>query len=147
MPARVAAGLRRHACATLPVECCGGLLGRRSGAGAEVRLMVPLDNDDPAPDRYRIDAPAVLQLERRAGRAGLDLLGFYHSHPGGPPTPSLADLELACPGYLYVIVQPGAGAVRAWRLLEDRAAFAELPIIVDAPGGVPMRRGSGQGTA
>lgn len=128
MPARVAAGLRRHACCALPAECCGALLGSRSPAGLHVRTLVPLTNAETDPTRYRIEALTVARLEAQAARAGLDVLGFYHSHPRGPAAPSVTDLQLACPGYVYVIVEPGRGGVRAWRLADDRSRFAELPL-------------------
>jgi proteasome lid subunit RPN8/RPN11 len=139
MPARVAAGLRRHACATLPAECCGALLGSRSATRIHVRTLIPLHNTDASRVSYRIEARSVADVEARARRAGLDVIGFYHSHPRGPAAPSVTDLELACPGYLYVIVEPAGGAVRAWRLTGDRAGFAELPVVLRAAPDVSPR--------
>jgi proteasome lid subunit RPN8/RPN11 len=124
----VIAGLRRHASATLPAECCGALIGRVEDGRIEVRAMIPLPNEDPRPGRYRIEAPVVQRLERQAAEAGVDLVGFYHSHPDGSAIPSAIDLELACPGYACVIVEPAHGEVRAWRLADDRTRFTELPL-------------------
>jgi proteasome lid subunit RPN8/RPN11 len=41
----------------------------------------------------------------RSGRArGLEVVGFYHSHPSSPPEPSVRDLaEFSYPGFLYAI--------------------------------------------
>lgn len=94
----------------------------------DVRTMIPLPNETPDPARYSIGATTVLRLERRTSGAGVEVLGFYHSHPTGAARPSRVDLELACPGYLYVIIEPDAGTVRAWRLAADARAFAELPL-------------------
>jgi desampylase len=122
------AGLRRHAAAALPAECCGAVIGVARDSHLEVRAIIPLPNQAAAADRYEIDAATVLRLERQATAAGVRLLGFYHSHPGGTPVPSATDLELACPGYIHLIVATGDGAVRGWRLRDDRSGFLELPI-------------------
>ena len=58
-------------------------------------------------DRYRLD-PGDLAAAVTAARAREDdLLGFYHSHPEGPVTPSPTDLREAWPGHAYVIVAAG----------------------------------------
>jgi desampylase len=124
VPPRIIAGLRRHAAAALPAECCGALIGVLAGGRAEIRTLIPLPGI--APDRYFIDAGTVLRLERQAQCTGLAVVGFYHSHPHGAATPSPTDLELAVPGYIYVIV--GEGCVRAWKLRDDRTAFTELDL-------------------
>jgi proteasome lid subunit RPN8/RPN11 len=129
LPPRILAALRREAASALPGECCGALMGMAGNPpAAEIRALIPVPNEDSAHDRYRIDAATVLKLERQASCAGLQLLGFYHSHPRGNAAPSSLDLELAAPGFLYVIVQPQDGAIRAWRLRDDRRGFQELSL-------------------
>jgi proteasome lid subunit RPN8/RPN11 len=125
MPIRVAAGMRRHAAEVTPGECCGALMGRAHGRAWTVQTMIPLQNEATEANRYSIGAPTVLRLERQATRSGLELIGFYHSHPSGDARPSATDLELACPGYVYIVVARH-GPVRAWRLKPDRTGFAEL---------------------
>jgi proteasome lid subunit RPN8/RPN11 len=128
LPQRIVAGLRRHAVATLPAECCGALVGLSAPSQLVVRAAIPLVNEERAVDRYSIDARVVLHLERQAAAAGVCLLGFYHSHPAGSAAPSPVDVELACPGYLYLIIQPHRGSLRGWRLRDDRLGFTELPV-------------------
>jgi desampylase len=122
------AGMRRHAVATTSAECCGALIGTTARDRIEVRALLPLDNASADPTRYLIEAATVLRLERQARSAGMHVVGFYHSHPRGPAAPSPTDLELASPGYVYVIVQPADGTVRGWRLRADRSGFDELPL-------------------
>jgi desampylase len=129
LPPRVVAGVRRHAAAALPAECCGALIGVIAGDRLDVRTLIPLANAAAGPDRYRIDAETVLRLERQVACTGLHVIGFYHSHPEGQATPSRTDLELACPGYLYLIVSGRCGELRGWRLRDDRTYFAELPLL------------------
>ena len=69
--------------------------------------------------------------EKRAREAGLELLGFYHSHPDHPARPSQYDLDHAWPSFSYVIVSVMAGEdklLTSWRLKEDRSAFDEEPV-------------------
>ena len=73
------------------------------------------------PDDYRV-------AEKRARDAGLDLLGFYHSHPDHPARPSQFDLDHAWPSFSYVIVSVMSGEdklLTSWRLQDDRSAFDE----------------------
>jgi len=126
--------MRAQARAAYPRECCGALLGRiREGDGAgsrEVVRPVPLANVWMGAQgrRYLIGSCTVLELERQAEREGLELIGFFHSHPDHPAIPSAFDREHAWPWYTYIIVAVSpelAGPVRAWRLADDRSAFHE----------------------
>ena len=74
-------------------------------------------------------------MEKQGRQAGLDVLGFFHSHPDHPPDPSGFDLEQAWPYYSYLIVSVMHGKAadaRAWRLAADRSRFEPEPI--EAPG-------------
>jgi cysteine synthase B len=119
--------IRRHGSRIYPDECCGALLGPKTG---EVTDAYPLDNTFPdgkrrrflvGPDEYR-------RAEARATETGLQLLGFYHSHPDHPAEPSQFDLDHAWPNMSYVIVSVRQGQpkeARSWRLKPDRSAFEE----------------------
>ena len=119
-----------------PRECCGALLGRIPGDGAAARQVVrtvPLANtwQGDRGRRYLIGGDALLTLEREAEGDGIELIGFYHSHPDHAPTPSAFDREHAWPWYTYVIVavrRDAVGPARAWRLADDRSAFHEEPL-------------------
>lgn len=125
--------LRAEARAAYPHECCGALLGRMPGdlaAARQVVRTVPLPNtwQGERERRYLIGSDAVLNVEREAQRGGLELIGFYHSHPDHPPEPSAFDREHAWPWYAYIILaarRDATGAVRVWRLADDRSAFVE----------------------
>jgi proteasome lid subunit RPN8/RPN11 len=129
---RVAAGaydaLLAEARAALPDECCGVLGGR----GEAVERVFPVRNEAPLPrSRYEM-APAELWAARRRARAeGLDVLGFYHSHPRTPPVPSTYDIERAYyPEAVYVIVGvESEPLVRAFRIAAGRAD--EIDVRVD----------------
>jgi proteasome lid subunit RPN8/RPN11 len=120
----VADGIRRHGGETYPNECCGALLGR-NGVAADI-YPLPNTTDEGPRRRFLIRPDDYRESERRASAAGLELLGFYHSHPDHPARPSQYDLDHAWPYFSYVIVSVRAGApedMTSWRLREDRSVF------------------------
>ena len=128
IPPRILAGLRREAGATAPAECCGALLGVRGRDNLEIRTLIPVPNGASDHFSFLIDAPTVLRLERQATCAGMQVVGFYHSHPTTGAEPSPTDLENAVPGYVYLIVDVARSRVRCWQLRDDRSGFHELDI-------------------
>lgn len=125
---RILSGLRREAGATGPAECCGALIGVARNGSIEIRTLIPVENAARDHTSFLIDADTVRRLERQAACAGVEVVGFYHSHPNTSAEPSPTDLEHAVPGYLYVIIDVTRGAVRCWRLRDDRSGFAEMPL-------------------
>lgn len=95
-----------------PIEQCGILLGH----GSRVTEMVHTRNvaDQPA-TTFEIDPAALLREHRGARRAGAaQVLGWFHTHPGGSPFPSVRDAECAAAdGMLWLIAT--AHTVRLWR--------------------------------
>lgn len=135
-------------CRAYPEEGCGVMLGTENGEDREVVRAVPLGNQraDSRGNRYLISPEQFLDAERTARREGLDVLGFFHSHPDHPARPSAFDLEHAWPWYSYLIVSVEHGRVRdvtAWRLNEDRSRF-EPEAVETVPAGRP--RASGEAT-
>jgi proteasome lid subunit RPN8/RPN11 len=125
---RILAGLRREAGATAPAECCGALIGVTHEDSIEIRTMIPVTNLAPDHDSFLIDAGTVLRLERQAACAGVQVVGFYHSHPTTTAEPSAADLEHAAPGYVHLIVDAPRGIVRCWSVRDDRSGFHEVDV-------------------
>lgn len=119
--------LKRHGHRIYPDECCGALLGPKPG---EVTDAYPLDNTFPDGQRRRflVGPDEYRRAEKRAAETGLQLLGFYHSHPDHPAEPSQFDLDHAWPNMSYLIVSVRQGQpkeARSWRLKADRSAFEE----------------------
>lgn len=121
--------IRRHGVEAYPHECCGALLGR-DGRVAAV-LSLPNTTGEGPRRRFLVRPGDYAAAEREAGRLGLELLGFYHSHPDHPARPSQYDLDHAWPFFSYIIVSVLAGAADAmtsWRLQDDRSAFDQEPL-------------------
>jgi proteasome lid subunit RPN8/RPN11 len=122
----VNAAIRAHGREAFPHECCGALLGR----DGVVHEAYPLPNttEEGPRRRFLVRPEDYRAAEKRAREAGLELLGFYHSHPDHPAKPSQYDLDHAWPSFSYVIVSVMAGADQAltsWQLKDDRSAFDE----------------------
>lgn len=122
--------IRTHGAKAYPEEGCGFLLGSVTTDGRNrVTAVQPVANRQPEnrARRYQITADDYRAAEETASERGLDIVGFYHSHPDHPARPSETDLkEATFPGYTYVIVAVHDGVaedVTAWSLVPDRSRF------------------------
>jgi proteasome lid subunit RPN8/RPN11 len=127
--------IRQHGARTYPNECCGALLGRQADDGTRtVQVLLALDNrreGEAARTRFLITAEDVLHAMREARARGLDIIGYYHSHPDHPARPSAYDREHAWPGYSYIIVAVAHGEPQdatSWVLTDDRSRFLPEPM-------------------
>jgi proteasome lid subunit RPN8/RPN11 len=124
LPESLAEEIRRHGETAYPAECCGALVGRVEAEAKEVVRLAPAVNrrtDDP--HRYLIAPDDLRRLEAEVRAAGLEIVGYFHSHPDHPAVPSAFDADHAWPWYSYVIVRidRGQGAeLTSWVLADDR---------------------------
>ena len=122
-----------HGAAAYPFECGGMLIGRIDGQKRVVSRIMPMENAVADQfDRVLIDPKDVMRAERFARQNGLDVIGFYHSHPEDRSIPSQFDLDHALPVWSYVIVSVLGGAAadtRSWIMRDDRSQFDEEQII------------------
>ena len=135
MSARESERIRAHLCRAYPDEGCGVLIGRDGDGAREIVGIVALENrvKDSLHNRYLVAPEQFLAAERAARGAGLEVIGFFHSHPDHPARPSTFDLQHAWPYYSYLIVsvtRGEAGDARSFRLAEDRSRFEEETVEV-----------------
>ena len=142
LPRAVYAELRTHGEATYPHECCGALLGQPVEDGWQVTAAVRAGNTrtDSAHNRYQIAPAELVKIEREARRHGLEIAGFYHSHPDHPAQWSPTDFaEAHWLGCCYVIteVAQGKAAVTNSFLLagttEEEKRFEPQAITIEEP--------------
>ena len=114
IPQSIYSDLCAHAEETYPRECCGALLGRITQEGWRVERMQRAVNacDDTSHDRYEIAAAELVKIAQLARERGLEIAGFYHSHPDHPARWSAIDLaEAHWLGCCYVITEVARGRV------------------------------------
>jgi proteasome lid subunit RPN8/RPN11 len=124
LAAGVADAIRRHGVETYPHECCGALYGR-DGEVART-LALPNTTGEGPRRRFLVRPDDYRTAEQQALVLGLELVGFYHSHPDHPARPSQYDLDHAWPFFSYIIVSVREGTpeeMTSWRLRDDRSAF------------------------
>jgi proteasome lid subunit RPN8/RPN11 len=129
--------LRAHGEETYPHECCGVLLGKSRPDGNHVAQVVRAGNTrtDSAHNRYNIAPQELVKIQRQARNAGLDIIGFYHSHPDHPAQWSTTDFAeahwLGC-SYVITSVEKGKAATTNSFLLtgteEDNKKFEDEAI-------------------
>ncbi len=110
--------------AAYPREACGILMGRREGRELMVARIIRCGNRDPEPERrYSIDPADLIAAQKAAREGGLEILGFYHSHPDHSAEASETDRrEAHWTGCVYLICAVEKGklaAIAATRLVEE----------------------------
>jgi proteasome lid subunit RPN8/RPN11 len=132
LPARALAAMDRHAAEGYPHEVVGILAGR-DGRVDEVAALINERADSPR-NRYEVSGLVVLRAQQALEDRGLEILGYYHTHPDHPAQYSAYDRDHALPNLSYVILSVVDGRrvdLRSWRLREDRAAMDEEPVTVE----------------
>jgi proteasome lid subunit RPN8/RPN11 len=119
-----------------PYECCGLLLGNfAEGGGKACFETYPISNareEEAKRNRFLIRPEELLRGEKFAAGKGLEVVGFYHSHPDHPAVPSQYDLDHAWPLYSYIVVSIKSGQgedLRSWEMQSDRSRFDEEEIL------------------
>jgi proteasome lid subunit RPN8/RPN11 len=139
--------LRAHGEETYPNECCGVLLGKNiagegnsAAATNHVQQIVRAGNTrtDSAHNRYNIAPQELVKIQRQARGLGLDIVGFYHSHPDHPAQWSKTDFAeahwLGC-SYIITSIEHGKAATTNSFLLsgtgEEDKKFEDEAIQID----------------
>jgi proteasome lid subunit RPN8/RPN11 len=109
-----------------------------------VRTTVRAGNTrtDSAHNRYNIAPIELVKIQREARRQGLDIVGFYHSHPDHPAMWSKTDFAEAhwfgCSYVITAVAQGKADVTNSFRLTgsgEDDKHFIDEPIEIDVKQG------------
>ena len=120
-----------------PNECCGIMFGSEDGDDHVVKSLRPIVNARESGEQYHrflITAEEMMQAELEARRLGLEIVGFYHSHPDHPAKPSDYDRDHALPFYSYIILRVAEGQpelMTSWQLRLSREAFDSEPFEIE----------------
>ena len=116
-----------HARAAAPRECCGILIGAGDAVSEAVRARNVAES---SATRFQIDPKDHIDARREARQRGLEVLGFYHSHPTSAATPSEIDRALASyPDHLYLIVGLAVDPPEVRVFAFDNGNFREHPLV------------------
>jgi proteasome lid subunit RPN8/RPN11 len=143
--------IRAHGEETYPHECCGALLGRFSPKDAtgndpdgwvvEAAVRAGNTRTDSAHNRYQIAPAELVKIEREARKRGLDIAGFYHSHPDHPAQWSPTDFEeahwIGCCYVITAVTQGKATMTNSFFLAgsrEEDKRFEQQTIQITDPG-------------
>ncbi len=75
-----------------PIEACGVLFGDVSSNEAVVRKIILVHNILESPTNFQINPEEFLKILFKAEKGGMQLIGFFHSHPAAP-YPSITDVR------------------------------------------------------
>jgi proteasome lid subunit RPN8/RPN11 len=132
--------LRAHGEETYPHECCGVMLGKADGDAIQVSALKRAGNTrtDSAHNRYNIAPIELVKIQREARRDGLDIVGFYHSHPDHPAQWSVTDFHEAhwfgCAYVITAIAEGRAEITNSFFLVgttEEDKAFTSQMIVIE----------------
>ena len=148
LPRSVFDDLRAHGEETWPQECCGALLGRSIQDGWQVDSLVRAVNarTDSPRNRYQISPADLAGIVLEARNRGLEIAGFYHSHPDHSAQPSSTDLAeaywLGCSYVITEVTQGKAALTNAFLLAgatEEDKHFEPQTIRIEDRSAGPLR--------
>jgi proteasome lid subunit RPN8/RPN11 len=119
--------VHEHAGQGYPNEICGMLIADGGSELVTQTRRVRNTVVDRARDRYEMDPHDQIRIQRECDANGLEIVGYYHSHPDHPAQASITDSTRSWAGPVYMIVSCVKGSV------VDANAF-----VADQDGG-PMR--------
>jgi proteasome lid subunit RPN8/RPN11 len=128
--------IRDHALQGYPYEVCG-LIG---GRGDTAEIVVPVPNASLTPRvAYEMERQAMVDAIIGFQRAGREVVGIYHSHPGGQAEPSESDIGQATwPDVVWLIVgvvskgeaiPPEIAQIRAWTMRGGKHEAAAFQLV------------------
>jgi proteasome lid subunit RPN8/RPN11 len=87
------------------------MIGKIDGDVKHVTLAEAMENAYAGAQgaRYELRPEDLLDADKRARAAGLDLIGIFHSHPDCDAYFSKTDLENSCPWYSFVVLSIKGG--------------------------------------
>jgi len=122
-----------HALRETPREACG-LLG---GVDFRVDQVIPIKNIAQNPkSHYVMEQSAFVNAMFAFQKAGISLIGIYHSHPENDPIPSATDIHQSYyPDTIYLIVslKHYQAAMAAWHIHNGQVERVQLHIGDEPP--------------
>jgi proteasome lid subunit RPN8/RPN11 len=128
--------VREHAADGYPNEICGALIAERGSTLVTQTRRIRNKVVDRARDRYELDEREHIRVMRDCDAGGLEIVGYYHSHPDHPAWASETDSKRSWAGYVYLIVSCARGEVvdgNAFTTDQNFAPMHQVPLEVVDP--------------
>jgi proteasome lid subunit RPN8/RPN11 len=122
-----------HASDGYPYEVCGMLISAGGDAVVTQTRRVRNTIVERARDRYEMDPLDQIRIQRECDQTGLEIVGYYHSHPDHPAQASITDSRRSWAGPVYMIVSCVAGQVvdgNAFKAEQDGGPMTGEPLEV-----------------
>lgn len=132
--------IEAHARSGYPNEVCGVMVGTvREGVVRVARVVAVANRETERPPvRYQIAPEDLIGVQRSVRAEGLDIVGYYHSHPDHPARPSETDRRIAAEGLSDGVVHIVCGVAggqdtvaTAWVFRDATQAFEEEPLDIE----------------
>lgn len=112
-----------------PIEACGLLFGQIKDEEAVVKKIVITRNTLDSSLFFQVDPEEFVKALFKAEAEGLQLIGFFHSHPAAP-NPSLADVRYMrfWPENVWLIISSIDYSVQAYRIIDAEIQKVQVEI-------------------
>jgi proteasome lid subunit RPN8/RPN11 len=119
-----------HASDVYPQECCGILLGTREKERRIVAEICRVHNASEQPrEHFVIRSDSILDAERMASKKGLEIVGFYHSHPNHSAFLSDEDCDYVMPEMSYPVISVAEKNVTGLKSWEQKCIAEKIAIV------------------
>ncbi|MGH7777738.1 MAG: Mov34/MPN/PAD-1 family protein [Candidatus Dormibacterales bacterium] len=92
-----------------PHEVCGIMIGPHGDDRVTEARRARNTVVERARDRYEMDPLDQIRVQRECDERGMEVLGYYHSHPDHPAQASATDAGRSWAGWFYLIVSVTEG--------------------------------------
>jgi proteasome lid subunit RPN8/RPN11 len=128
---RVLDEIRAHAAEGYPYEVCGVLIGRADDRQVIHSRRMTNAELHQRETRYRFDDLEHIRVQRAVDELGLEIVGYYHSHPDHPAIASETDANDSWAGPFYLIVashKAGTGDANVFVANQDHGSMRREPL-------------------
>ena len=113
-----------HVEGQVPLEACGLWAGKNE----QVEKVILVQNQAQSPVRFVMEPYEQLEAFNWIDSHGLELLAIFHSHPSGPESVSITDVEEAAYEVVYVIWSPNQDRWQARGFWIENGSVSEVSL-------------------
>jgi|Deesub1362B_J571_1020462.scaffolds.fasta_scaffold00299_4 proteasome lid subunit RPN8/RPN11 len=109
------------------LEICGILVGTEDDLNFMVKEVHFTENTLSSSIRFQIDAKEFIRIYEDSVERGLDVVGFFHSHPSSPYPSSVDEMYMSLwPNKVWLIVSSTELSYKAFIVADNRITEIEI---------------------